>query len=1347
MVGQGRPQSNPNTDATTHITNNWHRGPAKIVGVLRPVLICILAVVISCAYSTPLCFAQTELDSPAASLRFRVTWGGGQNQSWQGSISTESATVSKIAPLGLNQSSASTATLADPKNIRVQQTIPGNYDGFDFTFTGDPDSSIRIILSANDGPESRLEEIVTARSLLEGTFNRQLDDLGNRLAIDRAPGDVIAVQLQQDHLVIPSGSTFPISVALNHSEFKKCQSNMRVSIVPARKVGPVLWSKSVSLETNPTGSSTTSPSFDIQAPPSEGVYDLLIEVEKNWLGIKTANDNPAIRALTLPNQVLTRRVQFVSLSDQGSSDIAANGPADDGFGVIAEITPQSITQQKPNWRMVSQKQNPPLLGNNKSQLIPAGSVSRIELGTGGWQAIRLPTLQSGRPHIVEIEYPNDQPTSLGINVLDPSDQGLVSLQGADSGIEIPNSLAVGSSETTRGKTGVHRITYWPHSSNVYLLLANQSPQSTAQFGTIRVLAGPKKLPNANSHLATPSQGRKRMAWYESPSFMDDLGVQKFYDAEVGQPLDDWVAFYEGTSRLISYLQANHYQGAVMTVTADGSSIYPTAASGNTPTHDTGIFLSAGQDPIRKDVMRMMLKMFEREGLTLVPAFAFSHRLPDIESLRDPNQAPQSFDPVDESNAVALPSEKMAIYNPLDQAVQNSVVQTLQHFVDRYRGYQSLGGITLICKPDTYTLLNGTKIGHNPEMVKRFSDAIAQQPHSTNETIGQNQTQSQWIQWRADQMTRLYQTIADLVEQNIPEGHLFIAPSGIYFADEAYSAMCPNLHAEANFEQLMKRYGFDRSKLLSDPRIVLLNPQSLATAETVSASRIEINAIQSREVSAFFAGGMQPGTLFQHRGLWAHFAQLQTMSPFNAQTGRLMRRLQLTPAGHWNRQRFISAMRQQDSFYLFDGGRGLAQGQEQALENFAITFARLPQVRFSDVPFVQAEQPIEVTSVTESVIVRQAQFEGDQYVYAVNDSPWATTVTIKIAQTDTTARTADTAARVEYFPLGETNQGQQFAEANRTLTIELPPHGIAGGMFKGSQNAPTRYYYVMNEDVRPLLRKKTYSLQAKLNLAKNSPPLKVLANPDFESDIGDGRAGWDVGDQSSIQAAVDQGQGFQSNSSLKLVSGGNPAWIRSNRFSIPKTGRLSVIAYLRVEDPATQPALRIAVEGEAQTSTYYRFGAVGSLAPETAAKQIGKQWRRFVVHFDDLPTGEIRDLRIGFDLMGKGVVWIDNVSVNDRWFDENDSMAITQLLAGAAPLLDQPSSFESSRRILESYWPRFLDEYIGVDPAASTPANQIADGDDVQPEGTGNPDDDNIFRRVKSSSPSLLRRWRSNLPQR
>ena len=133
--------------------------------------------------------------------------------------------------------------------------------------------------------------------------------------------------------------------------------------------------------------------------------------------------------------------------------------------------------------------------------------------------------------------------------------------------------------------------------------------------------------------------------------------------------------------------------------------------------------------------------------------------------------------------------------------------------------------------------------------------------------------------------------------------------------------------------------------------------------------------------------------------------------------------------------------------------------------------------------------------------------------------------------------------------------------------------------------------------------------------------------------------------------------------------------------------------MRTDDPTNQPPVRISVEGAENGSNYYRFAEVGALAQDGAQNQLASQWKRFVVHFDDLPMRSDSSLRVGFDLMGQGTISIDNVEVYDRWMDENDLKALTQMFAGVGPSIAKMEKLESCRQILNGYWPRFLREYF------------------------------------------------------
>ncbi|MEM9410744.1 MAG: hypothetical protein AAGA30_06495, partial [Planctomycetota bacterium] len=145
-------------------------------------------------------------------------------------------------------------------------------------------------------------------------------------------------------------------------------------------------------------------------------------------------------------------------------------------------------------------------------------------------------------------------------------------------------------------------------------------------------------------------------------------------------------------------------------------------------------------------------------------------------------------------------------------------------------------------------------------------------------------------------------------------------------------------------------------------------------------------------------------------------------------------------------------------------------------------------------------------------------------------------------------------------------------------------------------------------------------------------------------------------------------------------------------------------------------------------TYYRFAEVGGLIVDGRHSQLASEWKRFAVHFDDLPQIESGvGLRVGFDLMGQGEFYVDQVEIFDRWMDENDLKTLTQMVASIGPLIQQPVKMEQCRKILEGYWPMFLKEYVGNSTVVTNPS--------------GNKDPTAAESRATTIRSSMRRRWR------
>jgi len=160
-------------------------------------------------------------------------------------------------------------------------------------------------------------------------------------------------------------------------------------------------------------------------------------------------------------------------------------------------------------------------------------------------------------------------------------------------------------------------------------------------------------------------------------FPENFGAEEVLDLTSGQTLDDWKTFYDGADRLIQHLKANGYSGTILTVAADSGTIYPSGILESTPIFDSGRFFSSGQDPIPKDVVEMLCRMFDREGLTLVPGLSLSGPIPKLENLIR-SSGRENLRPVDFRGEQAAWSNDVPVYSALNSVVQQRIAGLSPH---------------------------------------------------------------------------------------------------------------------------------------------------------------------------------------------------------------------------------------------------------------------------------------------------------------------------------------------------------------------------------------------------------------------------------------------------------------------------------------------------------------------------------------------------------------------------------------------------------------------------------------------------------------------------------------------
>jgi hypothetical protein len=262
------------------------------------------------------------------------------------------------------------------------------------------------------------------------------------------------------------------------------------------------------------------------------------------------------------------------------------------------------------------------------------------------------------------------------------------------------------------------------------------------------------------------------------------------------------------------------------------------------------------------------------------------------------------------------------------------------------------------------------------------------------------------------------------------------------------------------------------------------------------------------------------------------------------------------------------------------------------------------------------------------------------------------------------------------------------------------------------------------------------LGARTAVLRNPPQLDVLGNPGFELPVAaNGQIPeWTVIGQDKTNVQLDKTEKHGGRRSVKLTSTGPAVFLVSQPLAVPSTGRLTMSVWLRVADPARQPPLRLAIEGDLRGRGYYRYGSVG-LSPNAGqpGDPIRSEWGRYVLPLDDLPLEGLTSLRVRFDLMGPGEVWIDDVQVYGLAFSVPEMVELSKIITLADVKL-QNGQIGDCLRLLDGYWPRFLEENV-VLPAGAVPAETAtakSEDEEKQPERTG------WMSRMKDMLPDSLR---------
>jgi hypothetical protein len=1323
MIGHGCPAHSiaPHSPTAKEITAGASKEHARIfLGV------------IAIFFLIPSCLLADE-------MRVRLAWGGGKERQWHGLVTLSEGRLGELRPLGVEADEPGSMWLdsdgpAAPPRLVIDQRSPRAYDGVDVRINAPPSATLSVTLTPADDSEKPIAVAIPVSAIVEEFFTKEIDGDGNRLLAVRTPGDQLLVSFDRDALVFSPGETFRFTVESNNLPLPDGAKAKLKAQLFASSGGKELWTSQHDLN----GGKAAPIPLELAVPADEGAYDVILTVAQSP-GLTQAVRRP----LQWNKTLVERRIQFIVL-DPGRPNVGVRG--DGEWTLLSEIDPVNPrwweTQGKlPQLPQLRQLQLPRInrlfkgpLGNgmqspyahrlgNLVQLKPSH-----ESPDASWEAYPLPISQPGRPQLLEVEYPSDVPQTLGISILEPNAAGGLTPIGHDSGIDVRPPMTDTDNPPRMLK---HRLIFWPRTNAPLALIANLRDQSPAVYGKIRVLSGGERL--ARAAVPAPKQGQRLIAAYlDRPLIPENFGAAEAFDAWSGRSLDDWNTFYDGGTRLVEYLEHVGYNGLMLTVLADGSTIYPSTLLEPSPRYDTGVFFSTGQDPVRKDYLELLLRLFDREGMELIPSLEFAAPLPQLEALRRQRRRDRPGDadlicldwigPTGKPYSATHASQRglAPYYNVLDPRVQQAMLAVAKELVDRYAGHPSFGGLALRLSSDGYAQLPGPQWGLDDATIARFAEDTklrvpGKGPQRFAERaafLAQEANRRAWLEWRAAQLAKFHVQLQEMLAAVRPEAKLYLAGAGMFSGSELENELRPSLPRRTTLSDAMLRVGIDARNYHHCPGVVLLRPEQFAATGELNANAVELQLAEMPDVDRYFQG-LAAGNLFFHPPREIRVDSFDAQSPFKPSYTWLVAQTSLSEKQ--NRRRFVHALATLDAQSIFDGGWLLPMGQEDSIRELVAAFRALPAVKFQPV--------VDPQNASQPTVFRAAVHAGRTYLYAVNDTPFRVTAKLRITASPNCRFEELTGLRKIAPPKQET--GGMIWE------VQLDPYDLVAVQLNDAAAQFARPQTAWPSNIETALGTEIRKLGARAAALRNPKPLDALANPDFESPAVKDSAicGWNVTARKGVTIAIDEKRPHGGRCAAKIQSTGPIACLISNPITAPTTGRLSIYVWLRVDSTEKQPPLRLAVEGKLAGRDYYRYAQVGQ-----PAAALGTQWEQFIFPIDDLPLTGLSPLRVRFDLMGPGEVYVDDVQLYSLAFSNPEIVELSKLITLADVKL-QYAQLGDCVRLLEGYWPRFLDENVPLAAmtAKDRPAKKPAEDRPAEPvERTG------LMDRVKGLIPESLR---------
>jgi hypothetical protein len=942
---------------------------------------------------------------------------------------------------------------------------------------------------------------------------------------------------------------------------------------------------------------------------------------------------------------------------------------------------------------------PGAVGNVRPVLRPGDLVELPPSGDARepyWQSYTLPIREPGQPHLVELEYPLSGEQSLAISLVEPDAAGRVTTTQQDASFFRKGLIHQKTGQAGENQLGVHRFVIWPRTRAPQLLLVNRHATAPAQYGKIKLL---RQDDTAVAPPETPRSERLVAGYLAKPLLAENFGAAERLDPESGLSVQGWGTFLDATRRLVQLLELQGYNSVLLSVAADGSAIYPSQVLNPSPRYDTGALAASGQDPLRKDVLEMMLRIFDREGIRVIPTLELATPLPRLEELRANADSrltgTECIGPAGVSwfAKQAAHDGKTAYYNPLNDRVQAELVSLVAELTDRYAAHASIAGIGIQLTGEGYGMLPGLAWGLDDQTMADFSRATGvvvpgagADRFATRAGFLLGEQRQAWRNWRSAELTALYQQLAQQVTARRDDIDLILTTEQLFAGQVLEQRVRQAIADPAQFGEILLDHGIDFSQWSAQPQPLLTQRLSVGTRLQENAIDFRLNvAAEQGELLAAGAGEMVYSGSRRFR-----LPSFDRQSPFGSQQTFLTVSSQPQGAGGQG----LTALARTDTALLVVGGTQLGLGLDRQSGGMLKALRQLPEVQ-ADTKWQRA-QPL---------VMRVYRTEQATVVALINEAPWPVEAQITLTGSAVSAWRKLGGDPTELL-------AGELAEGPQTWQVALKPYDLQAWQFQDGKLRVDEFKSVVSDLAKQELQQRIEAVESRVGNLNIERSYAQLQNPGFELEDGSLRiVGWQPRQGAVGSIALDRELPRSGKQALRLESSdATGVAVQSHLFPAPDTGQLTVGLFLRASHLDSASQLQISVQDASGGQRYHQRAV---LDPTQLA---GDAWTHYEFPLGDVPADT--QLRLVFHLTGTAQVVLDDVQLYDLRFDDVRRRALVKRIYAAKLALDK-GQWVDCLRVVDDYWSQYLVENVPpVEPVGLQASKQSPVAEPEVPEKAG-----------------------------